>query len=208
MHHSFSDKFADLDTPLSRLPIKFKIIFCLSFVFLIAVTPIQLSSLFWIYGLLLALLIFLSRIPLLFLLKRMATILPFLILVAISIPFIHKNGWVIFTSCLIRAALIILSLILLIQTTRFSKLLDALNGLKVPQLIIMLLSFMYRYLFVLEDQILRKKRALDARSAGMQGWQALKSTANMAGSIFIHTYERAERVYLAMCARGYNNSQE
>jgi len=72
----------------------------------------------------------------------------------------------------------------------------------------MLLSFMYRYLFLVEDEILRKKRALDSRSVGKKGWQVLKSIANMTGSLFIHSYERAERIYLAMCARGYRSSQE
>lgn len=208
MRHSFSDEFANLNSFLSRLSVKFKIIFCLAFVILIALTPIGLKFIFLFYSLFIILLIYVSKIPLLFFLKRILTILPFVALVAVSIPFIQKDGWVIFASCLIKAVLIILSLTLLMQTTHFSRLLNALSSFKVPGLIVMLLSFMYRYLFVLEDGILRKRRALDSRSAGKKDWRLAKSTANMVGSLFIHTYERAERIYLAMCARGYKQSQK
>jgi len=207
MHHSFTDRFANLDSVLSRLSARFKIIFCLGLVILIVLSPLRLKFAFLLYILLIIFLIFLSKIPLLFFLKRLLAILPFVILVAVSIPFIQKDGWVIFIGCFIKAVLIILSLILLTQTTHFNHLLNALNNLKIPGLIIMLLSFMYRYLFVLEDEILRKKRALDLRSAGKKDYRIMKSMANMAGSLFIHTYERAERIYLAMCARGYKSSE-
>jgi cobalt/nickel transport system permease protein len=162
---------------------------------------------FTLYGIFVIWLIFASKIHLLFFLKRLLSILPFVILVVVSIPFIQQDGWIIFISCILKSILIILSLILLIQTTRFNHLLNELRNLRVPGLIIMLLSFMYRYLFVVEDEILRKKRALDLRSAGKRDWKIMKSTANMLGSLFIHTYERAERIYLAMCARGYKISK-
>jgi cobalt/nickel transport system permease protein len=160
------------------------------------------------YSLFVAFLIVVSKIPLLFFFKRLLTVLPFVLLVAISIPFIQKDGWEIFISCLTKVVLIILSLILFIQTTKFNQLLNALRRLKVPGLIINLLSFMYRYLFILEDEILRKKRALDSRSGGRKDLRMMKSIANMVGSLFIHTYERAERIYLAMCARGYKEDRE
>ena len=207
MRHSFADQFASLDSCLSRLSVRFKIIFCLCFVISIALTPVEIKFAFVFYSFFITLLIFVSKIPLLFFIKRLLTILPFVTLIAVSIPFIHKDGWTIFISCLIKAVLIISSLTLLIQTTRFNHLLDTLGNLRVPRLMIMLLSFMYRYLFVLEDEILRKKRALDSRSGGRMDCRIMKSTANMVGSLFIHTYERAERIYLAMCARSYKSSE-
>jgi len=207
MHHSFSDQFAGLDSPLSRLSAKCKILSCLGLVFLIVLTPISIKYAFAFYGSLLILLMAISRIPWLFFLKRLLLILPFLVLIAVSAPFIQGDGWLIFAGCLIKAVLIILMLTLLIQTTHFNYLLNALRSLKVSALIITLLSFMYRYLFVVEDEILRKKRALQLRSCGKRDGRIMKSTANMLGSLFIHTYERAERIYLAMCARGYKSSE-
>ena len=207
MHHSFSDEFADLDSFLSRVPVRRKIVFCLFLVILIALTPRRLEYAFVFYAALLVILIFASKIPWRFFLQRLLVILPFIVLIAISAPFIQEDGWAIFAGCLGKAVLIIVSLILLIQTTRFRVLLNELGRLKVPGLIITLLSFMYRYLFVVEDEFLRKKRALDLRSSGRRDWRIMKSTANMLGSLFISAYERAERIYLAMCARGYENKE-
>ena len=206
MNHSFVDEFAHLDSFLSRLPVRFKIIFCFSFVLLVVLTPIEIKYAFVFYSLFVVSLIFISRIPLIFFLKRLLIVLPFVALVAISVPFMRSDGWLIFAGCITRALLVILSLSLLIQTTHYNQLLNALRDLKVPGVILMLLSFMYRYLFVLEDEILRKKRALESRSGNRRGWRIFKSTANLVGSLFIHTYERAERIYLAMCARGYKAS--
>jgi cobalt/nickel transport system permease protein len=67
---------------------------------------------------------------------------------------------------------------------------------------------MYRYIFVLEDEFLRMQRAFQSRSLGnKKGWFLTRSFANMVGVLFIRAYERAERIYLAMCARGYNENE-
>jgi cobalt/nickel transport system permease protein len=67
----------------------------------------------------------------------------------------------------------------------------------------MLAGFVYRYVFVLTDEVLRMKRARDSR--GYQGrwlWQAAV-VGRMIGTLFLRSYERGERVYLAMLARGF-----
>jgi cobalt/nickel transport system permease protein len=87
-------------------------------------------------------------------------------------------------------------------------LLEALRQLKVPKLFIQLLSFMYRYSFLLEDQLLRCRRAYDSRNInGKNNFRKARIFSNILGTVFIRTYERAERLYLAMCARGYENEK-
>lgn len=208
MKHNFADEYAYIDSWLSHKPAKRKIVLSVIFVFLIVLTPITVKPAFGIYFFLISVLILISRIPIIFFIKRLLVVLPFVALVAVSIPFIQKDGLGIFVNCVIKALLVILSLTLLIQTTRFTCLLKALNGLKVPALIVTLLSFMYRYFFVLEDEVERKKRALELRCGEKKDFRILKSTANIIATLFIHTYERAERIYLAMCARGYKGSCE
>jgi cobalt/nickel transport system permease protein len=70
---------------------------------------------------------------------------------------------------------------------------------------------MYRYLFVLVDEALRLLRAREARSArlvndGKHGgtifWRA-KVTGSMAGQLFVRSFDRSDKVYNAMLARGY-----
>ena len=69
---------------------------------------------------------------------------------------------------------------------------------------------MYRYLAVLTDEGSRMLRARDARSAagptgrggGSIRWRATV-TGRMVGSLFLRAYERSERIYAAMQARGF-----
>jgi len=83
-------------------------------------------------------------------------------------------------------------------------LLKGLEQLRVPLVLIMILSFMYRYIFVLTDDIMRMKQARDSRNfGGSRMWQ-LKTLGNMIGTLFVRSYERGERVYSAMLARGYD----
>lgn len=86
----------------------------------------------------------------------------------------------------------------------------ALRHLRLPRLLIAIISFMYRYLFVLADEATRLLRAREARSAapvnGRTGgglvWRA-KVAGGMVGQLLLRSFERSERVYNAMLARGY-----
>jgi cobalt/nickel transport system permease protein len=99
--------------------------------------------------------------------------------------------------------------LLLAYSTPFPALIDALRSLRLPAIIVSIVSFMYRYLAVIGDEAGRMNRAKAARSAaGATGstsvlWRA-KVTGSMVGSLFIRSYERSERVYAAMLARGYD----
>ena len=99
--------------------------------------------------------------------------------------------------------------LLLAFTTPFHDLVDALRELRLPRILISIISFMYRYLAVLTDEGSRMLRARDARSAlgdgrggGSIRWRATV-TGRMVGSLFLRAYERSERIYAAMQARGF-----
>ena len=77
-------------------------------------------------------------------------------------------------------------------------------------MLVSIVAFMYRYVFVLVDEAQRLLRARAARSAGVGAgtggtiaWRA-RVSGGMAGSLFLRTYERSERIYLAMLARGFD----
>ncbi len=113
-------------------------------------------------------------------------------------------------SIMAKSWLSVQAALLLAYTTPFADLVDALRGLRVPALIVSIISFMYRYLAVLLDEAGRMSRARAARSAqapegrsgGSMAWRA-KVTGAMVGSLFIRSYERSERIYAAMLARGF-----
>jgi cobalt/nickel transport system permease protein len=94
---------------------------------------------------------------------------------------------------------------LLTSTTKFTSLLKGLERLKVPKIFIMIISFMYRYLFLIVDELQRMERAKKSRTFGKAGrLRIIKTLSNIAGVLFVRSYERAERVYLAMCSRGFD----
>jgi cobalt/nickel transport system permease protein len=114
------------------------------------------------------------------------------------------DGLMILWNVTVKAILSVLCTILLITTTRFSDLLKALEKLKCPRLFTMVLSFMYRYIFVIEDELMKMRQAKESRSVGGSRWFHTKVLANMLGVLFIRAYERGENVYLAMCSRGFD----
>lgn len=116
-------------------------------------------------------------------------------------------------SIMIKSWLSVQAALLLAYTTPFADLVDALRALRIPSVIVSIISFMYRYLAVLTDEAGRMSRARHSRSAQAPGgrsggslrWRATV-TGSMVGSLFIRSYERSERIYSAMLARGFTGT--
>jgi cobalt/nickel transport system permease protein len=109
-----------------------------------------------------------------------------------------------FGSIVARSLLSVQVAILLTATTPFPDLLHALRHLGLPSLLVTIVSLMYRYLFVLADEATRLLRAREARSVGRGGsvvWRG-RVAGHMVGQLFLRSYERSDRVYNAMLARG------
>ncbi len=100
--------------------------------------------------------------------------------------------------------------LLLSFTTPFPDLVEALRRLRVPRLLVAIIGFMYRYLAVLSGEATRLNRARLSRSAVVEGrgggrlrWRA-GVVGGMVGTLFLRSYERSERIYAAMQARGFD----
>lgn len=125
---------------------------------------------------------------------------------------ISGEGLRMFATILIKSWLSVQVALLLAFTTPFHELIDALRELRLPKIIVGMISFMYRYLGVLGEEATRMNRAKAARSAvpagakagGSIAWRA-RVTGNMVGSLFLSSYERSERIYAAMLARGFDS---
>ena len=221
MHHAFIDKFSRGTTFIHRVDPRAKVLFFLPLVVLVNLTPIRLGSIFAGYAGLLLAIALAARVPLGYLAKRLALVLPFVLVIILFIPFLTQGEvawrgqlWGLEVSVtweglrgaanvLIKAMVCALALLLLVSTTRFDHLLRALEELWVPRVILLILSFLYRYLFILIEQAQQMKRARDARSVGRRRLD-VRAAGGMAGVLFLRTYERAERVYQAMLARGFD----
>ncbi len=123
-----------------------------------------------------------------------------------------REGLDFFISVLLKSWASVTAAVVLTTTTPPLRLLEALRALRVPAILVAIVMLMYRYLFVLVDEAQSLMRARTARSAaigpksgGSLVWRA-KSAGGMAGSLFIRTLDRSERIYMAMLARGYDGT--
>jgi cobalt/nickel transport system permease protein len=207
-------------TPLSRLDARVKIVGAVGAIVICVSTPPAAFGAFAVYVLSLIMLIALSRLSLREVGRRAVVVVPFALMVAAFAPFLHADqtgggislglagapsvsaGLVVW-NVLAKSLLSVTMIVVLTATTPFPELINALRGLWAPEIVVLLLSFTYRYLFVLADEFQKLRRAHDMRGyRGRWLWQA-SSIGNLIGAMFIRTYERAERIYVAMISRGY-----
>jgi cobalt/nickel transport system permease protein len=187
---------------LSRLPAGVKLGAALVVIVGTVTVPPDAVRWFAAAGLVLLVAVVVSRLPLMFLLKRLAWLSPLILGVALvnALQPTARGGWVVVAA---RSAICLLTIILVSNTTPFSRILRVLQQVKVPGLLITTLALMHRYLFVLVDEAERMRRARASRTFTRRRhsrWQALSTVV---GQLFIRSSERAERIYDAMCARGW-----
>jgi cobalt/nickel transport system permease protein len=202
MRHDFLDKWSRLDSPIHRAPTALKLALALATVVTSVVTPLPLWWAFVAIGSFLSLVALASRVPTSFLAGRLVLLEPLAAGIALLSAF-QPGGAGIALSILVRSTLCLATMILLTSTTPFAELLRALRALRVPDLLVTVLALMYRYLFVLVDEAERMQRARRSRTFTRRRTHAWESLASLVGQLFVRSTERAERIYAAMCARGW-----
>jgi cobalt/nickel transport system permease protein len=135
---------------------------------------------------------------------RVLLVEPFVIGIAL-LALLRPGGLPVFLSIVAKSTLCLAIMVLLTATTRFSDLLGVLWRVRVPTLLVTTLALMYRYLFVLLAESERMQRARRSRTFVPSRTGAWRGGAEVAGLLFVRASERAERVYLAMCARGWKS---
>ena len=158
----------------------------------------------WFAGVaaLLAFVALLSRIAPLFLLKRLLVLSPFVLGVAVAnaLQPAARANW---REVALRGTLCLATVILASNTTPFNEMLRLLRRVRMPALLVTTLALMHRYLFVLADERERMRRARASRTFARGRRFAWHTMASVGGQLFIRASERAERIYDAMCARGW-----
>lgn len=202
-------------TRIHSLPSHLKVVGAISFIFVVVATPSREFLAFLGY---LAVLLITARIAKLryrTLAKRMLIEIPF-VFFAVLIPFVTPGEkinflglalspeglWVAF-GILAKSTLGVMTSIILSATTQSRELLNSFQKLKVPDTLIQIASFMFRYTAVVVDELNRMKIARQSRgfeAKGMRDWRILGQSI---GALFVRAYERGERVHLAMLSRGY-----
>jgi cobalt/nickel transport system permease protein len=226
MHIHALDTYLHGDSAVHRVDPRVKLVVTILFILTAALTPDR----SWIaFAALEALVLFvtlLARVGFGVVQKRAAVALPFTLAaltvlfstpgeVALTLPLpgawgITGAGLLRFASIVLRSYISVQAAVVLAATTPFPDLLWGMRALHIPKVLVAISGFLYRYLFVLADEAQRLMRAREARSAAPDGrgggsipWRA-RVAGGMAGSLFIRSYERSERIYSAMLARGYD----
>ena len=190
------------DSVVSRLPAAFKLGVALAMIIGTVLAPPTAVGWFAGMALLLVFAVALGRLPLVFLLKRLAWLSPFILSVALvnALQPAARGSW---RAVAMKSTICLLTIIVVSNTTPFSRILRVLKAVHVPGLLITTIALMHRYLFVLVEEAERMRRARASRTFRRQRrarWQALSTVV---GQLFVRASERAERIYDAMCARGW-----
>ena len=205
-------------SPIHRAPAHLKVAGLVVFMLVVVATPVQWPAAFIAYAAVLAVLVAVSGVPVPYLARRMVIETPVLLFAAL-LPFIatgpqvvvlglslSEPGLVAAGSLVTKATLGVLGSLLLAATTEPRDLLAGLERLRVPAQLVQIMGFMVRYLDVVTDELRRMKTARESRGFTARNPRHWPVLGRSAGALFIRSFERGERVHLAMISRGYDGS--
>ena len=119
-------------------------------------------------------------------------------------PFeLYKYGIEAALSIVAKGTIGVLTAVILSTSTTAREILRGLERLKLPRMMVQIATFMLRYVNVISDEMERMKIARESRGFEATGIKHWKILATVAASLFIRSYERGERIHLAMLSRGY-----
>lgn len=207
--------------PESRLiesenPVVVTIILLMFVVFVVSVSKYDLTGVI-VYAAFPAFVIIALGIPLKLILKRLLLLSPFIIIMAVMNPIIDQRPFITIGNITISAgsisALVIIgkslvtitAVMVFFSLVPFFRFCSVLKGFRVPDVFITQLMLLYRYSFLLADEAHALQKARNMRSFGKKG-KDLLTTAKLIGSLLIRTSDRANRVFRAMIARGFQDN--
>jgi cobalt/nickel transport system permease protein len=209
------DLLANGSSSLHRLDPRAKVIATL--VFIIAVVSFgkyELSPLlpFFIYP---AALIGTANLPAGFIIRKTILVLPFAFVVGMFNPLLDRSpllavgtiiisgGFVSWIAIIVKAMLTVTAALTLVAVTGFPAICRALEQMGTPQAFTVQLMFLYRYIFVLTEEAGRASRARQLRACGKKGL-GIASYGSLIGHLLLRTWQRAERIHMAMIARAFD----
>lgn len=214
--HDFGEKlYIHRHSILHELPPQHKIVLALVFIIFGISTPNRSLQIFIGYGALMLGVIFVAKLPVFKIVKRSVIEVPFLIFALLmplagsgdfttilGIKFYHE-GIIAGGAIILKGTLGVFIALVLSATTKAREIIDGLEKLRLPTLMVQISIFMLRYINVVSDEMDRMKIARESRGFFATGIKHWKVIGQAASALFIRSYERGERVHLAMISRGY-----
>ncbi|EAP99123.1 putative integral membrane transport protein [Janibacter sp. HTCC2649] len=206
----------DGDSVVHRLPAHVKLVGLVTFVLLVVALPRDAHVARLVMLAVAAAVVVTTRVPLRHVAARLVVETPFVVF-ALVLPFVatgpamevgpftvSRDGVEASIALLLTATTSVLMAVAFATTTSSRDLVRALQHLRLPDRLVQILAFMVRYLGVVGSQAQRMKVARESRAFTARSVRSWPVIASSAGALFIRSYERGERVHLAMMSRGYN----
>ncbi|AKS34851.1 cobalt ECF transporter T component CbiQ [Mycolicibacterium goodii] len=203
------------DSALHRTAPEVKIVGLVVFVVAVVATPRETFWPFGVYALIIVAMWTIARIPPAWMLPRMLIEAPFLVL-AVLLPFaeggerisvaglqLSATGLYAAWGIVVKGTLGVAASLTVAATTTAREIPLALSRLGVPGTVISMITLMIRYIDVLTTEANRMRMARISRGDSPRGLHQAGAIAKSVGALFLRSYERGERVYLAMLSRGY-----
>jgi cobalt/nickel transport system permease protein len=203
-------------SPVHRAPAHLKLAALLAFMLVVVATPGEWVGVFAGYFLLVCGVVAASGVPAGYLARRMLVETPFVVF-ALSIPFVAEGprtevlglavsepGLLAAWGLLAKGTIGVLASLTLAATTEPQEVLVGLRRLRLPATLVQIAGFMIRYLDVVLDEMGRMLTAMRSRGCDPRSPRHWPVLARSLGALFIRSYERGERVHLAMLSRGYD----
>jgi cobalt/nickel transport system permease protein len=156
-----------------------------------------------------------GNLPAGYIARKAAVVIPFALVVGMFNPLFDREivtrlgplaisgGWLSCLTIVVRAVLTVGAAAILVAVTGFPAICRALEQLGMPQAFAVQLLFLYRYIFVLTEEGLRASRARELRSFGNKSL-SMRSYSSLVSHLLLRTWQRAERIHMAMLARGFD----
>jgi cobalt/nickel transport system permease protein len=205
-------------SPLHGLAPEVKILGTFLFAIGVAITPRTSAVPFAVDAVVVGVLLALAGYRVSQVLGRATILLPF-VAFAFFLPFVSsgeraevaglsvsREGMVAAGVILAKASIGFGASLVLAGTTPIPEIVRGLGRLRLPAALVAIISFMFRYLDLIIDELDRIRTAMVSRAHDPRWlWQA-RPLASAAGAMFVRSYERGERVHVAMLARGYDGT--
>lgn len=220
MRHDFLDSHCHRGSPICTLDPRIKLLVTLAFIVSITLLPPNAWWAYLAFFAVVAIFIIASKISLSHYFQALLVILPLLVALSVATPFlkpgitgleVDKMGITAYRLTALfglvsKTLLSYLFSLILLFTTNFTRLMEAFERLGIPKIFVMTASFAYRYQFVIVDETERLVRSRNSRLWQPRFITQAKTIGYMAGTLFLRSYERSERVYMAMSSRGFDGT--
>lgn len=203
-------------SPIHRAPAHLKLMTLVGFMLIVVATPGDAYAVFALEAAVLAGVVAVSGVPAPYLARRMVVEVPFAVF-ALMVPFVaagprtevlgltvSEPGLTAGVALLVKGTMGVLASLTLAATTEPHEVLRGLQRLRMPELIVAIMGFMIRYLDVVTAELARMSTAMRSRGCEPRSPRHWPALARAMGALFIRSYERGERVHLAMLSRGYD----